>query len=134
MGENEKPHLNKKTLVNEYMTPVPRIIGKDMPLSEATALMDRYQIRHLPVDDRGELIGMVSLSDLDRSINLSSDTRVEEVMSPKPFSVKVDSDLKTVVERMMEDKYGSAVIEDDSGRVVGIFTAIDALSALNDRL
>ena len=50
------------------MTLNPCSIGGDTPLAEVVQLMEQDRIRHLPVIDGGDVIGMVSQSDLMRAI------------------------------------------------------------------
>jgi acetoin utilization protein AcuB len=96
--------------------------------------MREHGCRHLPVLDKGELVGMVSLRDL-RFIDTLEDidrdhVTVEEAMTPDPFAVSPDAPLAWVAEVMAGDKYGSAVVVEE-GRVIGIFTTIDALRVLS---
>jgi len=56
-----------ETELSECMTQRPDTIPKDLPLTDALHLMDKQQIRRLPVVENGRLIGMVSLSDLAKS-------------------------------------------------------------------
>ena len=53
--------------LDECMTPNPDTVPKDLPIEQALHLMDRRQIRRLPVVENGRLIGMVSLSDIAKS-------------------------------------------------------------------
>src|SRR5687768_7524139 len=52
------------TTVGEYMTQDFLPIALDAEVGEAAAAMVSAGIRHLPVDDRGEIVGMVSARDL----------------------------------------------------------------------
>ncbi|MBC8793224.1 MAG: hypothetical protein C6Y20_16610 [Tagaea sp. CACIAM 22H2] len=61
VGQHRDP--DKVTLA-EAMTRNPDTIGPDQPAREALEMMRRHGYRHLPVVDRGELIGMVSVRDL----------------------------------------------------------------------
>ena len=56
-----------ETELSNCMTLRPDTIPKDLPLTDALRLMDKQQIRRLPVVENGRLIGMVSLSDLAKS-------------------------------------------------------------------
>lgn len=56
--------------------------------------------------------------------------KVEEVMTPDPYTVSPDVSLGRVVGEMAEHKYGCAIVQQDNGKVVGIFTAVDALRVL----
>jgi len=50
--------------VGGAMTPDPVIAGPDDDLREAMAVMTEQRIRHLPVQESGELVGLVSIGDL----------------------------------------------------------------------
>lgn len=123
--------------VQKYMTTSPHTIGKDQSLGHAHAIMKEHRIRHLPVLDGGALVGMLTERDMALIESLASvdpeKLRVEDAMTPQPYSVAPDSPLDAVSQEMAEKRYGSAVVVSNS-RVVGIFTAVDALTALADLL
>ncbi len=59
---------SKKTLVKEIMTPHVVYATLDMTNEQCLAVMSSKRIRHLPVMDAEEMVGMVSIGDLVRSI------------------------------------------------------------------
>ena len=61
------------TSVREVMTAKIYVGRPDMEVSLAAGLMGKEQIRRLPVMDKGELCGMVSLGDLARKEESSID-------------------------------------------------------------
>ncbi|MBK6690498.1 MAG: CBS domain-containing protein [Deltaproteobacteria bacterium] len=119
------------------MTTSPHTIGKDQSLAHAHAILKEHRIRHLPVLDGGALVGMLTERDLALIESLSSvdpsGLHVEDAMTPLPFSVHPDSPLDQVAQEMAEKRYGSAVVVANN-KVVGIFTAVDAMTALADLL
>jgi acetoin utilization protein AcuB len=125
------PHIDR------YMTPAPHSIGQEQPLAQAHKLMRDHQIRHLPVLHGGKLVGVLS----DRDLHLIETLRdvdpetvtVEEAMSPTVYTIAPKAALDEVVREMARHKYGCAVIE-DGGKVVGVFTTVDALRAFADML
>lgn len=123
--------------ISRYMTLQPWTIERTASLADAHKLMREHQIRHLPVLDGGQLVGIVSLGDLhllETIADFPLDTvKVEEAMTEHPFVVTSDIALDEVVEIMASKKYGSAIVMGHSG-VEGIFTAIDACRALADAL
>jgi len=125
------PHIKK------YMTTDVQTIGDEQPMSVAHRLMREQHIRHLPVLHQGKLVGVVTDRDL-RLIETLRDvdpTRVavSEAMTPEPYVVSPEAELDEVVAMMAAKKYGSAVIS-DNGKVVGIFTTVDACSAFAELL
>jgi acetoin utilization protein AcuB len=119
------------------MTTVPHTIGAEQFLVKAQQLMQKFQIRHLPVLRAGNLIGIVSDRDIALIETLSdvdpNKVRVEEAMTPVVYTASPDAPLDEVVDEMAKHKYGSAVIVDNS-HVVGIITTTDVCRALSELL
>jgi acetoin utilization protein AcuB len=119
------------------MSASPRTISPGSSLATAHHLMRSAGIRHLPVVDRGEVVGLLSARDLlllETLPNVSpGEARVYEAMVHDVFAVGPDAPLGEVVETMIERKLGSAVVVEE-GHVVGVLTTIDALRALHELL
>lgn len=120
--------------VEMYMTPSPHTIARDRPLAEAHRIMRHHAVRHLPVLDGAELVGLLSLRDLHLFETLDGvdpeRISVQEAMSPEAYSVAPNTTVREVAAHMADHKLGSAVVVDD-GQVVGIFTAVDGLRGLS---
>ena len=107
-----------------------------MPIKKAAEMMQEFRIRHLPVQKGGALVGVIT----DRDIKLArsfeeagtGDSKVEDVMSPDPFTASPEAALDEVVLEMAEHKYGCAIIQQQNGKVVGIFTDNDGLRILGE--
>jgi acetoin utilization protein AcuB len=115
------------------MTPSPHSIGREQTLSTALALMNRHDIRHLPVLDGGRVAGLLSQRDVLfvetlRDVDPSK-VAVEEAMSTEVYAVDPQTPLVDVVAEMAEHKYGCVVVVQGT-QVAGIFTTVDALRAL----
>jgi acetoin utilization protein AcuB len=121
--------------VRDVMTPAPHTIGATQTIAEAARRMRELHVRHLPVLDGGQLVGLLS----DRDVRLvetlaeRDDVRVDEVMSAEPFAVEASTPLTEVVSTMVRRKLGSAVVRERS-EIVGIFTTTDALALLERHL
>ena len=59
---------SRKTYVREIMTPHVFYATPDMTNEQGLALMSAKRIRHLPVMENNEMVGMISIGDLVRSI------------------------------------------------------------------
>ena len=120
--------------IAEVMTLAPYTVGSDQPLSVVHAMFHDHRIRHLPVLDGGQLVGMVSERDIAfvealRDVDPKT-LVVEDAMSPQIFVVAPDAPLTDVASHMAEHGLGSAIVAKD-GTVVGVFTTVDALRALS---
>ena len=126
------------TTVAERMTSQPHTIGQEQTIAAAIEKMREHRIRHLPVLHGGQLVGLISDRDagLIGALNDVDPTaiKVEEAMSPNPWTVEQSTPLRDVVREMIEHKYGSAIVVDQKSHVIGIFTTHDALRALDELL
>jgi len=120
--------------VVEFTTTDPITAKENLTIDELQRLMDRHGIRHLPVVRDDVAVGIIS----DRDIRLISGMSVAEkfqmlasdVMTADPVAVKADTPLDEAVELMAAKKVGSVLVNNEDGRLLGIFTATDALNAL----
>jgi acetoin utilization protein AcuB len=117
--------------VYRWMTPSPQTVGAEATLFDAIVIMRRYGIRHLPVLDRGELVGIVSERDLafaERFLD-SRHSRIDSMMTREPYVTVPYASMADVCRVMAANKYGAAIVC-DGPNVVGVFTAVDALRAI----
>lgn len=63
-----KGRSSKETLVRDIMVESPIFVTPDYTIEDCMKLMTDKYIRHLPVLDNGELIGLISIGDLVRYI------------------------------------------------------------------
>lgn len=103
-------------------------------LTSALELIRRYGIRHLPVQEAGRVIGMLS----DRDIKLASsfshahEFKMEEVMAREPYIVIPQTPLDRAVLEMVEHKHTCAFIQQADGELLGTLTAADGLRTLGE--
>lgn len=117
--------------VYRWMTPCPQTIERDATMADARSDMRRLGVRHFPVVDGGELVGIVSERDLsfaERFVD-PRETCVGDVMTKDPYVVVPYAALADVAHEMAEKKYGAAIVI-DRGNIIGVFTMVDALRAI----
>jgi len=123
--------------ISRYMTPQPWTIERGATMTEAHRLMRTHLIRHLPVMEGDQLVGLVSERDLHLIETLPDadpdEVKVDEAMADVVFVAAPGDDVAEVVDRMAAQKLGSVVVMQDR-RVAGIFTSIDALQVLSNLL
>ena len=120
--------------VQKFMTPLPYTIAHDQSLADAHQLMRKHDIRHLPVLKDGRLAGVISQRDLYmigtlQDIDLK-EVAVADAMSTDIYAVGPRTSIRKITEEMVTHCYGSAIVMEGDD-AVGIFTATDALRALN---
>jgi acetoin utilization protein AcuB len=119
--------------IEDFMSHPVQAIGLQQPLAEAHRVMNALHVRHLAVRMGGRLVGVVSQRDLHLLETLRDvdprDVPVEEAMTRDVLTVEVETPLQEVARQMLARRCGSALVTRD-GDVVGIFTTVDALRAL----
>jgi CBS domain-containing protein len=130
----------RPSTIGELMTPCPVSIRAEQSLSDAHVLMRSHGVRHLPVLQEGRVVGVVSQGDLRLLESIAEiqvdQVAVEEAMVDHPYMVWADAPIAQVLGQMLERHIGSALVVDPislrRGRVAGIFTAVDAMKALEE--
>lgn len=122
--------------IQKYMTTTPISVDRTETVAGAHRRMRERNIRHLPVLDGDRLVGVVSQGDLHLIETLkdvdATKVTVADAMS-NPYTVSPDAALDEVVAEMAEQKYGSALVT-QNGKVVGVFTTVDAMRAFAELL
>lgn len=108
-------------------------VRPDDNLYHAFAIMRRSNFRHLPVVDKGELVGILSDRDIFRSSAMRSGSlvisqgTVADAMSRGVFTCKATDRIGDVADEMLRRKIDAMPVIDDAGRVTGIITSTDLL-------
>jgi acetoin utilization protein AcuB len=119
--------------ISEVMTRAPRSIEPHQSVETARAWMDELRIRHLPVRENGEVVGILS----DRDLNLvvgarpgAKSLKVEDAMISSVRAVSDNRLVGDVAREMLEHRVGSVIVTGRDGGLLGIFTDSDALRIL----
>jgi acetoin utilization protein AcuB len=132
----------------DLMTQNPVTVPPGASVAEAFDLMSELDIRHVPVVEAGELVGMLSDRDLARfdiarlltvegpeAFRRELATPVVKVMSSDVIVVNPETELSEVVELLVEHKIGAVpVVKTDTREIVGIISYIDVLRGIQDLL
>jgi CBS domain-containing membrane protein len=133
-------------VVADIMTKDVLFLQEEDNLSQIGQTMERFSLRHLPVVDRGRLVGLVThrdvlrlavseLSDNDqfrqeRQRRLVENTFVAKIMTRRPRTVFPDTPVLEAAEILVESKFGCLPVVDSQGNLVGIVTEHDFLKLL----
>ena len=116
--------------LSEIMTANPLVIDPRETVGQAFHTMTQSGIRHLPVVERGQLIGIVTDRDL-RAYAASPEVLIGWVMTAEPKVGRPDEDAREVARRMAELKIGCLPVVDEVGGVIGIVTIVDILAGFS---
>jgi len=129
----------KMPIVGAVMTSFPYFVEADDAVRKVEKIMDDHDIRHLPVQEKGRLIGIVSERDLHHRVKRSSSAqekekiRARDIMVDKPYTVAFDTLLNEVVGEMAQRHIGSAIVV-RRGKLAGVLSAIDVCRILGEYL
>lgn len=123
--------------VADLMSPEPLTIAPSAGLNEAERLMTAHGIRHLPVVDGGQVVGLITLPHLLQARAADAWTaRVDAWMQPGPRTIRPDTPLRKAAGQLLEEKVGCILVLDDAPQLVGLLTDSDfvrfALEVIDD--
>ncbi len=117
-------------LVGQIMSTQIVTISPEKGVGQALKLMQKHQIRHLPVLDRDHMVGWITSRDL-REVLLASmleDIKVKDVMVQAPLTVTPETEVEEAARLIHEHKIGGMpVVEGD--KLAGVITMQDLVSA-----
>ncbi|HZD21898.1 MAG TPA: chloride channel protein, partial [Acidimicrobiia bacterium] len=112
------------------------VASPEMTVNEAERMMTLHRYHGVPVVDNGELVGVVTVTDMNRTDKSGDIAKVGEVMTPRPVTVEPESPVSRALERMAALGVGRlpVVATDDPRRLVGMFRREDAVRAYHEAL
>ena len=131
--------LKKIPIVGAVMTSFPYSVHSAETVNNIEKMMDEHNIRHLPVQENGKVVGIVSERDLHHVIKRSAPALeknliiARDVMVAEPYVVPFRTPLNQVVREMAKRHIGSAIIL-RRGKLAGILSAMDVCRILAEYL
>jgi len=121
--------------VAELMVSDVKVVAPDMSVADAVALMTEHHISALPViDTRNRLLGVISNTDILQAAaegtneqshaQLFDATEVRDLMTPRPATVRLETDVKEAAQQMLYLEVHRLFVE-ENGRLVGVLSQSD---------
>jgi acetoin utilization protein AcuB len=125
----------------DVMTRRPAVLEENATVRDAVDLLQSVDVRHVPVvSETREVIGMVSDRDLRGLplVNVTTDlppippeASIGQVMSSDVITVQPETDLREVIDLLLDHKIGAVPVVDAEGLLVGIVSYVDLLRVLD---
>ncbi len=120
----------------DVMTKNPATCEMQSPVVEAAQMMEREGVGAIPVCENGRLAGIVTDRDIAVRVVASGrdprQTRIEEVMTRDPESVKADESIDRALEVMESRQVRRIPVIDAGGKLVGIIAQADIATRLDE--
>ena len=131
--------MKKMPLLTTAMTPFPYSVELDASFEEASEIMGHHSVRHLPVTQGRTVVGVITDRDMTSAMNVCSSSgntvslSVRDLYEADPYIVSVDEPLDSVLLNMADRHIGSAIVT-KAGKLVGMFTSVDACRCFGEYL
>jgi len=130
-------------LVENWMNPNVITVDADDSMLDATKLLKEHNIRHLPVLEKGKLVGVITDRDLKRAsasdattleahelLYLIANIKVREIMTKNPITVPYNYTIEEAAELLLQAKISGMPVVDKDGDVIGTITQTDLFKVL----
>lgn len=126
---NEMISIPKKP-VREYINHRLITIPSTATVKDALIVLARNNIHGAPVESDGNIVGMVTYTDIGRAIsNDKTNDKVTDVMSPNVVTIDQERPMYEAVSVMNQNKIGRLLVTED-GKPKGMITRMDVISRL----
>ncbi len=124
----------KNLTIEEFTTPCPITVDQLTSLQDVMNIFKENGIRHVPVVSNNQTVGVISERDIVPFQSFpdfaTKFTAYDITKFQTPYTVMENTPLEDVAFDLSEKKIGSAIVENERGKVVGIITTTDMLNAL----
>jgi len=132
--------------ISTYMTQKLITATPEMTVEQAFLLMRTHRVRHIPVVEGEDLVGIISDRDLRRPrwaehvddwtsyYQVNDSHTVSDVMTRNPETVRTSDPILKAVRIFREHRYGALPVLNKDAELVGILSAQDLLGPLEEFL
>lgn len=122
-----KPMRQREIKVVKSVMSSPAItISPEASIEEAARILIENEINHLPVvNERGELIGIVTSWDIAKAVARGKVGKVEDIMTRKVITTTMEEPIEIAARKMEQHEISALPVVDKDNKVVGIVSSED---------
>lgn len=134
-----RSHTQVPPLVKDLMTRPVATVTPSTHIREALEMLDRHNIRHLPVLEQDRLVGFVTEGDLRETLSFQSedwqlkerlDWAIFRVMNEEVIQLSPELPVADAIDLFLSSKATALpVIQPPEGKLIGILSTVDILHA-----
>ncbi len=132
------PYLNASSSPHRIYTakelmssePVVFLDSQNATIEQAWQMMQRHQIKHLPITQNSKLFGIISERDVLHSFAFKTNLK-ENWFIKKVYAATPDIDIHQLTHTMFNQHIGSMPIIDDKQKLIGLITRSDILKLIS---
>ena len=116
--------------ISELRLEVGGAVGPETPVREVYEILDRQRRNAVVVCDGDVAVGIFTQRDILYRTALEAtdpETPIRELMTPEPFTLRMDQKLADAIHVMTEHGYRSVPLVDERGRWVGLLSSRNVL-------
>lgn len=121
--------------ISNYMTSIPKTVSGKTEIWKIEEMIKKLGIRHMPILDENHY-GLITDNDVKivKAFASSHEFLARDFMTQRFITVKAEQLLKDVIKELIDKKLDCAFVFDEKSVLVGIFTTIDALKILYEKI
>ncbi|WP_421078120.1 CBS domain-containing protein [Methanothermococcus sp. Ax23] len=123
--------------VKEVMNPMIYKINENESLYDAFKLMNDKGIKRIFVENKGEIVGVISYRDLvniimNKSISelLNINSKIEDIATKEILKINENEDIKDVAKIMVHADVSAILVVDNDDNPVGVISQTDILRSI----
>lgn len=116
-------------IVREYMTEDPMIVKPDDLAEKVYIDMKKENIRQVPVVKKGELLGILTVGDIEAFMGRGTELKVKDAMITNPLTILDYASVEGAAEIMRSRKFNALPVVNNKNELVGIISVTDILDA-----
>jgi acetoin utilization protein AcuB len=130
-------------LIKNWMSRPVITVNISASMQDAMDLLKQYNIRKLPVENKGKLVGLITDGDIKKASASNATTleihelmyaiskiKAKDIMTKKVITAKPDQTIDELAQLLLTNKITCAPVLDDKNKLVGIITEEDIFKAL----